>query len=92
MESSRREFQEIFSERVKAGRRTYFFDIKSTLKNNDYYISITESKRENNESGGVFVKRTLVLYKEDLQKFMDAFNNVAYKLQDLISEQPSSLD
>jgi len=66
--------QEIFSETVRAGKRTYFFDVKST-RAGEYYLTITESKRRfNNESGKFFYeKHKLFLYKEDFDKFADGF-------------------
>ncbi|PDH53495.1 MAG: DNA-binding protein [Bacteroidetes bacterium MED-G17] len=63
--------QEVFSKRVKAGKRTYFFDVKST-RSNDYYITITESKKRHDDGG--YVKHKIFLYKEDFNKFVDAFN------------------
>ena len=62
--------QEIFSETVRAGKRTYFFDVKST-RAGEYYLTITESKRRfNNDSGKFFYeKHKLFLYKEDFEKF-----------------------
>lgn len=64
--------QEIFSETVRAGKRTYFFDVKST-RAGEYYLTITESKRRfNNDSGKFFYeKHKLFLYKEDFEKFAD---------------------
>jgi hypothetical protein len=61
---------EVFSKRVKAGKRTYFFDVKST-RGSDYYITITESKRKFED--GHYVKHKIFLYKEDFNKFMEAF-------------------
>ena len=61
--------EEIFSKRVRAGKRTYFLDIKAT-RNNDYYITITESKRSKFDDGN-FVKMKIHLYKEDFNKFSD---------------------
>jgi hypothetical protein len=65
------EKQEIFSQRVKAGKRTYFFDVKAT-RSNDYYLTITESKRKYKEDGFYYEKHKIFLYKEDFAKFMDA--------------------
>lgn len=65
---------EIFSERVRAGKRTYFFDIKAT-RANDYYLTITESKRRYKEDGFVYEKHKIFLYKEDFEKFANALNN-----------------
>jgi hypothetical protein len=65
------EREEIFSKRVKAGKRTYFFDVKST-RSNDYYLTITESKRRNNQDSFTFEKHKIFLYKEDFGKFLEA--------------------
>ncbi len=64
---------EIYSERVRAGKRTYFFDVKST-RSNDYYLTITESKRRFKDDGFVYEKHKIFLYKEDFNKFMEALN------------------
>jgi hypothetical protein len=61
--------EEIFSKRVRAGRRTYFFDVKTT-RSNDYYVTITESKRKPED--GSFIKHKIFLYKEDFNKFSQA--------------------
>ena len=65
---------EIFSTKVKAGKRTYFFDVKST-RSNDYYLTITESKKRFKEDGFTYEKHKIFLYKEDFNKFMEALNN-----------------
>lgn len=62
---------EIFSERVRAGKRTYFFDVKST-RSNDYYLTITESKRRYKDDGYFYEKHKIFLYKEDFDKFSEA--------------------
>ncbi|MFH2094475.1 MAG: DUF3276 family protein [Bacteroidota bacterium] len=65
---------EIFSKAVRAGKRTYFFDVKST-KRNDYYLTITESKKRFNQEGRhFFEKHKLFLYKEDFEKFAEGLN------------------
>lgn len=64
---------EIYSERVRAGKRTYFFDVKST-RSNDYYLTITESKRRFKEDGFFYEKHKIFLYKEDFNKFLEALN------------------
>lgn len=64
---------EIYSERVKAGKRTYFFDVKAT-RSNDYYLTITESKRRANDDGFSYEKHKIFLYKEDFNKFVAALN------------------
>lgn len=68
-----RERDELFSKRVKAGKRTYFFDVKST-RSNDYYLTITESKKRyhQNGEGHFYEKHKIFLYKEDFEKFVAA--------------------
>lgn len=64
---------EIFSKSVRAGKRTYFFDVKST-KGKDLYLTITESKKRFNDDGKFFFeKHKLFLYKEDFDKFEEGF-------------------
>ncbi len=70
-ENKESEKAEIYSQRVRAGKRTYFFDIKST-KANDYYLTITESKRRYKEDGYYYEKHKIFLYKEDFDKFFEA--------------------
>lgn len=64
---------EIYSQRVRAGKRTYFFDVKAT-RSNDYYLTITESKRRYKDDGYYYEKHKIFLYKEDFNKFMGALN------------------
>ncbi len=64
---------EIYSQRVRAGKRTYFFDVKAT-RSNDYYLTITESKRRYKEDGYYYEKHKIFLYKEDFKKFVDALS------------------
>jgi len=72
-----RDIEEIFSKSVRAGRRTYFFDVRST-RAEDYYLTITESKRDFNEEGTPFYKKhKIYLYKEDFTKFKEALNEVS---------------
>lgn len=60
---------EIFSRAVRAGKRTYFFDVKST-KSDDYYLTVTESKKRFRDDGTFYYeKHKLFLYKEDFEKF-----------------------
>ena len=69
------ENREIYSERVKAGQRTYFFDVKAT-RAQDYYLTITESKKKFEEDSYTHNKKhKIFLYKEDFNKFVDALNN-----------------
>ncbi len=73
-----RENHEIYSKKVKAGKRTYFFDVKAT-RANDYYLTITESKKKfkDGEDGHFYEKHKIFLYKEDLNKFLEALNETA---------------
>jgi hypothetical protein len=61
-----------FSKRIRAGKRTYYFDVKAT-RGNDFYITITESKKKPGESEDrpFFEKHKLFLYKEDFDKFTE---------------------
>ena len=67
------EKNEVLSRAVRAGKRTYFFDVKTT-KNEEKYLTITESKRKFNADNGTFFyeKHKLFLYKEDFTKFQNA--------------------
>ena len=68
--------QEIYSKAVRAGKRTYFFDVKSTRKD-EYYLTITESKKRYEQDGKFhFEKHKIFLYKEDFEKFIDGINEV----------------
>ena len=70
---------EIYSKPVRAGKRTYFFDVKAT-RNNDYYLTITESKKKLEKDGSQnYEKHKIFLYKEDFDKFAEGLDNaVAY--------------
>ncbi|MCF8346802.1 MAG: PUR family DNA/RNA-binding protein [Bacteroidales bacterium] len=68
--------EEIHSNVVRAGKRTYFFDVKATRRN-DYYLTITESKKRFGRDGKFFYeKHKLFLYKEDFDKFAESLNQV----------------
>ena len=69
---------EIFTKRVRAGKRTYFFDVKSTKSEKDFYITITESKRVGEEE---YEKHKIFLYKEDFEKFSDALDETVDYVQ-----------
>ena len=74
---------EIFSKVVRAGKRTYFFDVKST-RGGDLYLTITESKRKYNEDGTFYYeKHKLFLYKEDFDKFSDGLTEAIDKIKSL---------
>ncbi|MCC6541951.1 MAG: PUR family DNA/RNA-binding protein [Flavobacteriales bacterium] len=63
--------EDVFSKAVRAGKRTYFFDVKST-RGRDLYLTITESKKHTHEDGSAhYDKHKIFLYKEDFDKFMD---------------------
>jgi hypothetical protein len=67
-----RNSEDIFSIPVRAGKRTYFFDVKTTKGNNDYYLTITESKRRQEADGSfTYDKHKIFLYKEDFMKFQE---------------------
>lgn len=79
---------EVFSKAVRAGKRTYFFDVKAT-RAEDYYLTITESKRRfNNETQKFFFeKHKLFLYKEDFGKFTEGLEEAIAKIKELKAEQ-----
>ena len=75
--------EEIFSKAVRAGKRTYFFDVKAT-RGNDLYLTITESKRRYNDDGTFhYEKHKLFLYKEDFDKFADGLGEAVTKIREL---------
>lgn len=77
---------EIYSQRIKAGKRTYFFDVKST-RSNDYYLTITESKKRFKDDGFYYEKHKIFLYKEDFNKFLEALTqSVDYIKTELMPE------
>lgn len=79
---------EVFSKVVRAGKRTYFFDVKAT-KTDDYYLTITESKRkfEGDNQKFTYEKHKLFLYKEDLEKFTEGLSEAVEKIKALKLEQ-----
>ena len=86
------EKEEIFSKVLRAGRRTYFFDVRST-KADDYYITITESKKFTEEDGSFhFKKHKIYLYKEDFTSFKEILDEMMqfvldHKGEEVISER-----
>lgn len=84
----RNDREEIFSKAVRAGKRTYFFDVKATRKN-DYYLTITESKKKFEENGRFyFEKHKVFLYKEDFDKFSEGLlESIEYIKTNLIDEE-----
>ena len=86
------EKEEIFSKVLRAGRRTYFFDVRAT-KAGDYYLTITESKKFTNDDGSFhYKKHKIYLYKEDFAGFTEILNEmtnfiVDEKGEEVISER-----
>ncbi|GAB1454631.1 PUR family DNA/RNA-binding protein [Draconibacterium sp.] len=82
--------QDIHSKVVRAGKRTYFFDVKST-RNDEFYLTITESKKRFEENGNFhFEKHKIFLYKEDFEKFaeclQEVINYISENQTDIIDE------
>jgi len=90
MYSEDRNTEDVYSKPVRAGKRTYFFDVKSTKGNNDYYLTITESKRRTERDGSfVYDKHKIFLYKEDFEKFSEGLEEaVHYIMHNLLHDQP----
>ncbi|UOQ71727.1 DUF3276 family protein [Hymenobacter cellulosilyticus] len=84
----RHDQEEIYSQRIKAGKRTYFFDVKAT-RGQDYYLTITESKRKlRDDDTFSYEKHKIFLYKEDFAKFVDALQDaVDYVREELLTEE-----
>jgi Protein of unknown function (DUF3276) len=86
------EKEEIFSKVLRAGRRTYFFDVRAT-KADDYYITITESKKFTEADGSFhFKKHKIYLYKEDFSAFAEILEEMTsyvlnHKGEEVISER-----
>jgi hypothetical protein len=86
------EQEEIFSKVMRAGRRTYFFDVRST-KAGDFYLTITESKKFTNDDGSYhYKKHKIYLYKEDFNEFKDTLDEminyvIDEKGEEVISER-----
>lgn len=79
--------EEIYSKVLRAGRRTYFFDVRST-KAGDYYLTITESKKFTNEDGSFhYKKHKIYLYKEDFVEFRDILSEMTKYIIDEKGEE-----
>ncbi len=75
---------ELYSRPVRAGKRTYFFDVKAT-RGKDLYMTITESKRRFDDGGNVsYSKHKIFLYREDFEKFEEGFLDAVDKIQELM--------
>lgn len=78
-----REAEDVYSKPVRAGKRTYFFDVKSTKEGKDFYLTITESKRRQNSDGSfTYDKHKIFLYKEDFEKFNEGLSEVIGYIKD----------
>jgi Protein of unknown function (DUF3276) len=85
------EHREIFSRAVRAGKRTYFFDVKATRRN-DYFLTITESKKRFQKDGRFFFeKHKIFLYKEDFEKFADGFQEVIEFIKTVKTAEPDDV-
>ena len=75
--------EEYFSKAVRAGKRTYFFDVKAT-RSNELFLTITESKKRFNQQNGQFFfeKHKLFLYQEDFQKFEEALQEAFARVKE----------
>ena len=91
-ENGTTEKEEIYANAVRAGKRTYFFDVRST-RNNDFYLTITESKKRFSDDGSVsYQKHKIFLYKEDFEKFSDALSEAFKRIIDLNKEKAEELE
>lgn len=78
------EREEVYSKVVKAGKRTYFLDVRAT-RNKDYYLTITESKKSYDDAGNVsYSKHKLFLYKEDFEKFKEGLDETVQVVKDAL--------
>ena len=78
-----RNTEDVYSKPVRAGKRTYFFDVKATKGNNDFYLTITESKRRQEHDGTfTYDKHKIFLYKEDFEKFSEGLAEVIAYIKD----------
>lgn len=86
-----RDDDNVYSKQVKAGKRTYFFDVKATKGNKDYFLVIGERKRRLNQDGSYTIeKHKIYLYKEDFDKFAEGFNEVLdYVKDNCLSKLPT---
>jgi len=84
-DNNEKRMESVYSKRIRAGkRRTYFFDVRAT-RSNDYYLTITESRKKFNEDG--YDRHKIFLYKEDFNKFIKALNEtVDYVKTDLMPD------
>lgn len=85
MMSDQNNREEIYSRPVRAGKRTYFFDVKAT-RGQDLYMTITESKRRFDDDGNVhYQKHKIFLYREDFENFEEGFVDAVQKIDELMA-------
>lgn len=83
--SDQKNREEIYSRPVRAGKRTYFFDVKAT-RGQDLYMTITESKRRFDDDGNVhYQKHKIFLYREDFENFEEGFVDAVQKIEELMA-------
>jgi hypothetical protein len=82
---------DIYSKAVRAGKRTYFFDVKST-KGNDLYLTITESKKKLRDGNAYYEKHKIFLYKEDFEKFAESLMETIEKIKEIRSGNNEFID
>lgn len=80
----------VFSRTLRAGKRTYFFDVKKLFSNDEHFIAITESKKKFNNTNGKFFyeKHKIFLYREDVEAFLENFKEVYDELEKLNKDLP----
>jgi hypothetical protein len=83
---------DLFSKSVRAGKRTYFFDVKST-RGNDHYLTITESKKRFGTDGKfTYEKHKIFLYKEDFEKFIEGLNEAVTHIKENAPELATDVE
>ena len=91
-DETKMENEELYANVVRAGKRTYFFDVRAT-RGNDFYLTITESKRKYADDGSYqYQKHKIFLYKEDFEKFGGALSDAFKKIIELKRKHDDSLN
>ena len=89
--ANREDREEIYAKAVRAGKRTYFFDVRTT-RGGDYFLTITESKRRYNDDGTFrYQKHKIFLYKEDFDKFTEALTETVAKINEFLQSAPAAV-
>lgn len=88
-----RQGEDVYSKPVRAGKRTYFFDVKATKGRNDFFLTITESKRKVERDGRfTFDKHKIFLYKEDFEKFVEGLQEtIDYIRTNCLQDNPGQV-